>query len=93
MTPLLWLVTGAALLVAIVALSQARRAQRRLEQLSQMYWELKYQQGEFRVQLQRAGDSAAGNGAAGGGAAPAAPTPRPDPPPIDGFVPLTSIRR
>ena len=48
-----WFVTGASLVVALVALGQARRTARRLEQLSQMYWELKYQNGELRAQLQQ----------------------------------------
>jgi hypothetical protein len=51
---LLWVITGASLVVALVAWSQARRTAKRLEQLSQMYWELKYKHGELRVQLQRA---------------------------------------
>ena len=50
---LLWLVAGASLLVALIALNQARRTAKRLEQLSQNYWELKYQNGELRVQLQQ----------------------------------------
>ena len=50
---LLWFVTGASLLIALVALSQARRSAKRLEQLSQQYWELKYQNGELRVQFQQ----------------------------------------
>jgi hypothetical protein len=48
-----WIIAGAALLVAIVSWIRARRTARRLDQLSQMYWELKYEQGELRVQLQR----------------------------------------
>jgi hypothetical protein len=50
---LLWLVTGASLLIALIALSQARRTAKRLEQISQNYWELKYQNGELRVQLEK----------------------------------------
>jgi hypothetical protein len=81
---LLWLITGASLVVAFVAWSQARRAQKRLDQLSQMYWELKYQQGELRAQLQRAG-----------GATPLATPPSPAPPTPAGntFIPLTSLKR
>ena len=48
--PLLWFVTGASLVVALVAWRQARRTAKRLEQLTQMYWELKYQHGELRAQ-------------------------------------------
>ncbi|HEY3162337.1 MAG TPA: hypothetical protein VGJ78_25440 [Vicinamibacterales bacterium] len=51
--PLLWLVTGASLVVALAAFARARRTAKRLEQLTQNYWELKYENGELRVQLQR----------------------------------------
>ena len=50
---LLWFIAGASLIVALVAWSQARRTAKRLAQLSEMYWELKYQQGELRVRVQR----------------------------------------
>jgi hypothetical protein len=80
----LWIVTVASLLAAVVALAQARRSARRLEQLSQMYWELKYQQGELRVMLQRLG----------GDAPPASPPPTaPAARPPDGFIPLNSLKR
>lgn len=50
---LLWFLTGAALIAALVAWWQARATARRLEQLTQQYWELRYQHGELRVQVQR----------------------------------------
>ncbi|MSO45259.1 MAG: hypothetical protein EXQ59_00610 [Acidobacteria bacterium] len=79
----LWLLTGASLVVAFVAWRQARRTARRLEQLSQMYWELKYQHGELRVQWQRvAGELPAS-------AEPPAPIARPN----DSFIPLISLKR
>jgi hypothetical protein len=78
----LWFVTAASLVVALVALVQARRIARRLEQLTQNYWELKYQNGELRVQLQQlTGESA-----------PAQPTP-PAAQGRDSFVPLASLKR
>ena len=79
----LWLLTGASLVVAFVAWRQARTTARRLEQLSQMYWELKYQHGELRVQWQR------GAGEQPASAEPPAPTTRPN----DSFIPLTSLKR
>ena len=80
---LLWFITAASLLAALVALSQARRTARRLEQLTQMYWELKFQHGELRVQLrQLTGESAA----------PPAPAAGPGQP-AEAFVPLTSLKR
>jgi hypothetical protein len=79
----LWLVSGASLLVAIMALNQARRTARRLEQLSQNYWELKYQNGELRVQLQQLT----------GGAPPPQTTTPAAAQGRDSFVPLSSLKR
>lgn len=83
---LLWIVTGAALVAALAAWRQARLAAARLEQLSQMYWELKYQHGELRVQLQRLGAGA-------GEAAPAGAAASPPQRPAEVFVPLASLKR
>ena len=86
----LWFVATAALVAALLAWRQARTNARRLEQLSQMYWELKYQHGELRVQLQRL-TSPDGHGdtprppSAAGDATAARPT--------DGFIPLSSLKR
>ncbi len=81
--PFLWFVTGAALVLALAAFAQARRTARRLEQLTQNYWELKYQNGELRGQLQRLTGE---------------PAPPPSPPGEaargrDSFVPLASLKR
>jgi len=88
---LLWLVAIASLLLALVAWRQARETTRRLEQLSHMYCELKYQHGELRVQLQRtvAADGTAPE--ASSTAAAAEPSPRARP--ADGFIPLSSLKR
>ena len=77
---ILWAVTGASLLIALLAWNRARRTARRLEQLTQMYWELKYQHGELRVQVQRL---------SGEGPAVSAPPPQP----ADSFIPLTSLKK
>jgi hypothetical protein len=77
---ILWLVTGAALLAAVVAWRQARRTAKRLEQLSQMYWELRYQHGELRVQVERLTGTTSS-------------TPAPPSPPGEAFVPLASLKR
>lgn len=82
MVTILWLIMIASLVTALLALTHARRTARRLEQLSQMYWELKYQHGELRVQVQRLT-----------GEAPPAPAPAPTLQPADGFVPLTALKR
>ena len=77
-----WFVTGASLIVALAACWQAWRITRRLDLLSQQYWELKYLNGELRVKLQRVtGD--------------AAPEPRAsaETPTRESFVPLSSLKR
>ena len=81
---LLWIVTGAALAVAVAAWITVRRTAARLTQLSEMHWELKYQHLELRTQVDRIP-----------GAQPtAAATPSPPAsPPRESFVPLTSLRR
>jgi hypothetical protein len=48
-----WLLTGAALLIAAVALFQARRVSRRLERLTESYWQLRYEQGQLRARVAR----------------------------------------
>jgi hypothetical protein len=86
---LLWILSGAALVMAILAWRTARDTARRLDQLSQMYWTLKYQHGELRGQLLQPPspspdgvDAAPNRASAGPGAGPA-----------DGFVPISSLRR
>jgi hypothetical protein len=77
-----WVVAAAALAVAVVAWALARRTARRVEQLSQMYWELKYQHGELRAQLQQlTGET---HPPARGSERPAS---------VDAFVPLASLKR
>jgi hypothetical protein len=78
---LAWIVAAAAVIAALAAWRQARRNARRIDQLSQMYWELKYQQGELRATLQRS---------TGDAPAPARPA---SPPAADAFVPLASLKR
>ena len=79
---LLWAAATASLVAALLAWRKTRATARRLEQLSQMYWELKYQHGELRVKVQRLnGDRDAGS------------PPAPDPPPSQGFIPLSSLKR
>jgi len=48
-----WLLAVAALAVAAVALVRARRATKRLERLTETYWELRYDHGQLRARLDR----------------------------------------
>jgi hypothetical protein len=47
----LWLVTAISWLIAVAALTTARRVSRRLAQLSEQYWELKYEHGELKARV------------------------------------------
>jgi len=78
-----WFVTGASLLFALIAFNQARRTAKRLEQLSQNYWELKYLNGELRIKLQQL----TGESAPQQTTTPTAAQGR------DSFVPLSSLKR
>ena len=81
----LWFVAGASFLMALAAWRRARVAARRLDQLSQMYWELKYQYGELRVHLQQLTSSSA---AGGPSSSDSSQTAQPA-----AFVPLSSLRK
>jgi hypothetical protein len=77
-----WLLTGAALLLAGVAFLHARRIARRLERLTDSYWELRYEYGQLRSRLARLDPETP------------AETPAPAPPPgATAFVPLSSLKR
>ena len=47
----LWIVALAALVVAVVACAQARRTARQLAQMTEMYWQLKYDHGELKAKV------------------------------------------
>jgi hypothetical protein len=48
-----WLVSGAAVLVAIGAWAKARRLAKRVERLTESYWELRYEHGQLRARVSR----------------------------------------
>ena len=79
---ILWFIAGVSLAASIAALVWVRRTARRLEELSQLYWGLRYQQGELRAHIQ----------ATGALAKPDEP-PAPARGPAEAFVPLSSVRR
>ena len=47
----LWIVTIAALVIAVVAFAQARRTARQLAQITEMYWQLKFDHGELKAKV------------------------------------------
>ena len=76
-----WLLTIAAIFTAIAAWAKARRLARRLERLTESYWELRYEHGQLRARVSRAAPEDA---------------PPPEPARAQGttaFVPLSSLKR
>ena len=47
----LWVVAVSAVLVAVAALMQARRTARQLAQVTEMYWQLKFDHGELKAKV------------------------------------------
>jgi hypothetical protein len=76
----LWLLTGAALVVGGAALLTARRQSKRLERLTESYWELRYEHGQLRARVNRLDPEQHGA------------TAEPDAPPAN-FIPLSSLKR
>jgi hypothetical protein len=75
-----WLLTGAALVLAAAALLVARRQSKRLERLTESYWELRYEHGQLRARVSRIDQETQGAAAAA------------EPPPSN-FIPLSSLKR
>lgn len=70
-------------LLALVALASTRRVSRRLDQLQQSYWDLRYEHGRLKAQVQRLDPEAATEPEPAAAAAPASTT----------FIPLSSLKR
>ncbi len=78
----LWVIAGVSLLLALAALSWARRLSRKLETLTQSYWELRYDYTRLRSQVARLDPDQ-----------PEDP-PAPEPPTQSvTFVPLSSVKK
>ena len=82
---LLWLLTIAALFIAFVAVLQARRTSKRLERVTESYWEVRYEVAQLRARVARLepplSDGASAEDRQG---APGNPT---------AFVPLSTLKR
>jgi hypothetical protein len=85
----LWTVATLGLVVAVAALASARRASRKLEALTQSYWELRYDYTRLRSQVARLDPEQPEHEAAQAGStaaqAPASPA--------VSFVPLSSMKK
>jgi hypothetical protein len=76
----LWVVAGSGWILALSALATARGVSRRLAQLSDQYWQLKYEQGELKARVRAI--------------APTPDELEASRPPVqETFVPLSSIKR
>ena len=80
MLTFLWLLTGAALVLAAVALLVARRQAKRLERLTESYWELRYEHGQLRARVNRLDPELQSTATAAE-------------PPASNFIPLSSLKR
>jgi len=80
-----WLLTGVALISAVVAWTQARRLARRVERLTESYWELRYEHGQLRARVNRLDPDASSPALAPDAAAPGGST--------TAFVPLSSLKK
>ena len=77
-----WLLSGIAVAVALIALAKARRLAKRLERLTESYWELRYEHGQLRARVNRLDSEQAPPQAEAG--------PQPG---TTAFVPLSSLKR
>jgi hypothetical protein len=75
-----WILSGVSCLIALAALATARRLSRRLSQLSEQYWELKYEHGELKARVKAIAPTDEERVAS-------------QPPIQQTFVPLTSIKK
>jgi len=76
----LWFIAGTGWLLALAAVGTARRLSRRLGQLSEQYWELKYEFGELKARVRAIAPTPEEAAAA-------------QPPVQQTFVPLTNVKR
>ena len=81
MLTLNWLLTAVAVVVALLAWAKSRRVTKRLERLTETYWELRYDHGQLRARVAKLDPE---------------PPAQSDAPPKPGgvhFVPLSSLKR
>jgi hypothetical protein len=76
----LWVVAVSGWLLAFAALATARRLSRRLAQLTELYWELKFDHGELKARVKAVAPTPEETAAAA-------------PPVQQSFVPLSSLKR
>ena len=77
-----WIVAGVALVVALAAFAAVKRVLRKVDTLTQSYWELRYDYTRLRSQVARLDPEQATD-----------LPPDPAPPAAVSFVPLASMRK
>jgi hypothetical protein len=85
MPPLLtlqWLTAAAAVIVALAAFVRARQVSRRLDRLTESYWELRYEHGQLRARVVRLEGPPEADAAG-----------HPPEPASTAFVPLSSLKK
>ena len=75
-----WVLVGAALLTAAIAVERTRRVSKRLERLRESYWDLRYEFGQLQARVNRLEAERADQ----------SPAPQPA---GTNFVPLSSLKR
>ena len=76
----IWIVAITGWLLALAALATARRLSRRLAQLTDLYWQLKYDHGELKARVKAIAPTPEEQAAA-------------QPPVQQAFVPLSSLKK
>jgi hypothetical protein len=82
-----WFLIGGGVLAVVIAVLWARRVTKRLERLSQSYWELRYELGQLNARVGRLEPMNEAEAAGEPPAGDAAPRPK------TAFVPLSSLRK
>lgn len=75
-----WILTALALVAAVAAWLATRRLARRLDHLTEQYWDLRYQHGQLRAQVQRLDPESR-------------PAAEPEASPSQSFIPLSTLKR
>ena len=79
-----WILIGTAVLLALVAFVRARRTVKKLERLTESYWELRYDLAQLRARVNRLDPEQT---------TPRSPGEPPTAPDPTAFVPLSSLKR
>jgi hypothetical protein len=77
---LTWLLLGAVLVLAALVFERMRRLSKRLERLTESYWDLRYELGQLQSRVNHLEPDQPG-------------APAPPPPGTSAFIPVSSLKR